>query len=273
MSMAATARIGSMAREEGSSPLLLAPRTLRGPVAASLFLHVSVAAVLLGWWQTAGTSAPQGIPDGMSVTFVELSAPAPARVERAAPSQAAPPAPQPEILPDPVSRPVPETITEAIPLPELVAPRPERKPAPQPRISEARAPAADTAPAFRTASFAPPDARDGDGAGTRAGLAPHSGAEESEIVTLTEPRYRVPPRPPAYPRRARDLGQEGTAMIRVRLDLAGNPAEISLLESSGYALLDHAAMKAARDWQFEPERRGGRPVAAFVHIPVRFALN
>lgn len=269
MRMAATARMGSMAREEGSSPLPLGPRALRGPVAASLFLHVTVAAVLLGWWQAAGTPAPQGFPDGMSVTFVELSAPAPARVERAAPSQAASAAPQPETVPELL----PDPVAEAVPLPEPLAARPERKPAPQPRISEARRPAEETATAFRTASLAPPDTRDGDGAGTSAGLTPHSGAEESEIVMLTEPRYRVPPRPPAYPRRARDLGQEGTAMIRVKLDLAGNPAEVSLLESSGYALLDHAAMKAAQDWQFEPERRDGRPVAAFVHIPVRFALN
>lgn len=262
MSMAATASMRHMAREGGSSPLFLSPRALRLPVAASLALHVSVAAILLSWWQSGGSNAPQGELDGLSLTFIELAAPAPARAIPAMPPAAA--APQHEILPAPVE--------EAVTLPEPVATQPEPKPEPQHRIAEARQAVNRTEAASQTASLAQPDPRNGEGEGAAFGMTQSPGATDDEII-ITEPRYRASPRPPVYPRRARDLGQEGTAMIRVKLDLAGNPAEVSLLESSGYALLDHAAIRAARGWQFEPERRGGRPVAAFVHIPVRFALN
>lgn len=266
MSMAATASMRQMAREEGSSPLLLSPRALRLPVAASLFMHVSIAALLLTWWQASGTNAPQGELDGLSLTFIELAAPAPAEALAAVPAiAAAAAAPQPEEF-------IPEPIADAVPLPEPVAVRPERKPTPQPRISEAQQLATKIETASHTASLAPPDVRNGEGQGASFGLTQSPGEADDEII-ITEPRYRTAPRPPVYPRRARDLGQEGTAMVRVKLDHAGNPAEISLLESSGYALLDHAAIRAARGWQFEPERRGGRPVTAFVHIPVRFALN
>lgn len=267
MSMTATASAGRMAREGGSSPLLLSPRMLRGPVAASLLLHVSVAAILLSWWQASGTNAPQGDLEGLSLTFVELAAPAPAETATAAHPVAPAAEPLHEILPEPEIVPV----ADAAPLPEVAIAKPERKPEPQPRMSEAQQ-TASQADNARTASIAPPDERDGNGQGSVFGLTQAQGETSSEII-ITEPRYRVAPRPPVYPRRARDLGQQGTAMVRVKLDLAGNPAEVLLLESSGYALLDHAAIRAARGWQFEPERRGGRPVAAFVHIPVRFALN
>lgn len=263
MAMAATASMSRMAKEEGSTPFLLSPRALRLPVAASLVMHVSITAILLTWWQASGANAPQGELDGLPITFVELVAPAPAEaVASLAPASAA--APQPEILPEPAM--------EAMPLPEPVAMKPERKPAPQPRLSEAQPAATKTTAVSHTTSAALPDARDGEGEGIAFGMTRSPGTTDDEII-ITEPRYRAAPRPPVYPRRARDLGQEGIAMIRVKLDLAGNPAEVSLLESSGYALLDHAAIRAARGWQFEPERRGGRPVAAFVHIPVRFALN
>lgn len=270
MSMAVTASVSMPEREESTSPLLLSPRMLRGPVAASLLLHASVALILLSWWQASGTNAPQGELDGLSLTFVELAEPAPAKAATAAHSVAPAVEPLQEILPEPEI--IPEPVADAVPLPEPVTAKPERKPEPQPRVSDARQTASQASGAARTASIAPPDARDGDGQGTSFGLTQAQGEASDEII-ITEPRYRAPPRPPVYPRRARDLDQQGTAMVRVKLDLTGNPAEVSILESSGYALLDHAAIKAARGWQFEPERRGGKPVTAFVHIPVRFALN
>ncbi|MEW6090030.1 MAG: energy transducer TonB [Pseudomonadota bacterium] len=264
MSMAATAHTGSTARKDGTPLPSLSPRALRLPVAASLLLHVSVAAFLLSMWQTSGTKAPQGLPDGISVTFIELAAPAAANAPAAAPPPVADVRPRPDISPAPVA--------EAVPLPAPVAAELERKPAPQPRLSEARQAPPETETASAAASSASSHAHDGVGEAAASGMTQSPGEADDDII-ITEPRYRSAPRPPVYPRRARDLGQEGTAMIRVKLDLAGNPAEVSLLESSGYALLDHAAIRAARGWQFEPERRGGRPVAAFVHIPVRFALN
>ena len=54
---------------------------------------------------------------------------------------------------------------------------------------------------------------------------------------------------------------------------AGGHAEaVSVKHSSGHALLDDAAVRAVRAWEFEPARAGGQAVAAVVEVPVRFVL-
>jgi protein TonB len=93
------------------------------------------------------------------------------------------------------------------------------------------------------------------------------------IVFEGKPRFRVPPTPAVYPARAIELGQQGEALVRVRLDPDGSAAEILLWRGSGFDLLDRAALKAVRGWQFLPAVRNGRPVAAWVEIPVRFHLR
>jgi protein TonB len=95
----------------------------------------------------------------------------------------------------------------------------------------------------------------------------------SAIVFEGKPRFRVPPTPPVYPSRAIELNQQGEALVRVRLDPDGSAAEILLWRGSGFALLDRAALTAVRGWHFLPAMRDGRPVAAWVEIPVRFHLR
>jgi protein TonB len=93
------------------------------------------------------------------------------------------------------------------------------------------------------------------------------------IVWEGKPRYRHPPTPAVYPPRAVDLGQQGEVLVRVRLDPNGAAVEIVIYRSSGFELLDRAALAAVRGWQFLPAVRDGRAVAAWVEIPVRFHLR
>ena len=79
--------------------------------------------------------------------------------------------------------------------------------------------------------------------------------------------------PAVYPTRAIELNQQGEAVVRVRLDADGSAAEIVLFRGSGFELLDRAALAAVRGWHFLPAMRDGRPVAAWVEIPVRFHLR
>ena len=92
-------------------------------------------------------------------------------------------------------------------------------------------------------------------------------------LLIANPRFRAPPGPPLYPALAREQGVEGEVMVRVRLDRAGNAEEVLLQASSGHAMLDRAALAAVRRWAFEPGRRNGEAVPAWVQIPVRFALR
>ncbi len=135
---------------------------------------------------------------------------------------------------------------------------PPKPPAPRP--------AAKPASAVSQAATAPDS---GNAAVTQQASADPAGS----IVFEGRPRYRVPPKPAVYPARAIELGQQGEVLIRVRLDLDGSAAEIRLWRSSGFDLLDRSALAAVRGWHFHPAIRGGRPVAAWVEIPVRFHLH
>ncbi|MDO8290504.1 MAG: energy transducer TonB [Parvibaculum sp.] len=99
------------------------------------------------------------------------------------------------------------------------------------------------------------------------------GEDAEDELIITSPRYREKPKPPVYPKRAKDLGQHGIVFVRARLDFEGNAEEVMVLKSSGHVLLDNSAMAAVRRWHFEPGRRNGTPVVAWVHVPVRFTLN
>jgi len=79
--------------------------------------------------------------------------------------------------------------------------------------------------------------------------------------------------PPRYPTLARRRGQEGVVRLRLSIDALGRVDAVTVLRTSGFPLLDRAALKAVRSWRFEPAREGGRPVAAELIQPVEFRLR
>lgn len=80
-------------------------------------------------------------------------------------------------------------------------------------------------------------------------------------------------RPPDYPRASLRLGEEGDVQLRVRVGADGNPREVELASSSGSTRLDRAALQAVKRWRFEPARRGGSAIAAWVVVPITFKLE
>lgn len=90
---------------------------------------------------------------------------------------------------------------------------------------------------------------------------------------VTHARFRSPPAPPTYPRRAIDMGQEGEVVIRALVGPDGESREIRIFRSSGVGLLDDAALRAVRRWAFEAAQINGRAVEAWVEVPVRFHLR
>lgn len=78
---------------------------------------------------------------------------------------------------------------------------------------------------------------------------------------------------PRYPRRARRLGQEGVAWIRVHVAANGEATKVELIESSGHRDLDDAAISSLRLWKFDPATEAGRPIPDVVELPVRFELR
>jgi protein TonB len=80
-------------------------------------------------------------------------------------------------------------------------------------------------------------------------------------------------RPPVYPESARRRGQQGRVLLQVDVSAQGKPVEVSVAQSSGFASLDDAALRAVQQWQFVPATRGGTPVPAVADVPVRFRLT
>ncbi|GAB4058155.1 energy transducer TonB [Uliginosibacterium sediminicola] len=79
--------------------------------------------------------------------------------------------------------------------------------------------------------------------------------------------------PPDYPSLLREQGVGGTVWLRVQVLQDGSAGQVELWRSSGYRLLDEAALRAARQWRFKPARRGDQTLASWVEFPVRFTLD
>ena len=168
--------------------------------------------------------------------------------------------PQPMVM-----EPVPVKPVVAPPPPELPKPAPEEKPEVIPVAIDWEPDPAEEPPATATvtevvampATVAVPNAN------------PSRAAGES---MSHRPGYLTNPKP-VYPPEARRRGQEGLVILQVLISGEGLPQRVEMVQSSGYALLDAAALEAVRQWRFSPARIGNLPIASQVEVPVRFKLS
>lgn len=93
-----------------------------------------------------------------------------------------------------------------------------------------------------------------------------------QTIALSKPTFSSPPTQPHYPKKARKKGFQGTATVEVMFNQLGEQLSLTLVDSSGYHLLDKAALSAVEEWQFSAPK----PQTAYaytVRVPVKFALN
>jgi len=86
------------------------------------------------------------------------------------------------------------------------------------------------------------------------------------------PLYRQNP-PPRYPRSARRRGYEGSVILEVKVLRDGSVGDLRVLTSSGYSVLDKAAVKSVNKWLFEPGMQGDQKVDMWVRVPIRFKIE
>lgn len=210
----------------------------------------------------APLSAAQATPREEGVTVDLAQAPA-FPIQRRTAAEAAPPVPpapqEQEIPPVPEPRPEPEPAPRPEPAsrPEPIKKRPPQPPTPRGTVPAPGVPnptPAAATQAAQTRSVPAPDA-------VRA-----AAASPEPLATRSNPK-------PAYPELARKRGQEGLVRLLAHVDEQGKPTEISVAESSGFSLLDEAAVKAVRRWRFKPALRAGTPVRGTVLIPIEFVLK
>lgn len=80
--------------------------------------------------------------------------------------------------------------------------------------------------------------------------------------------------PLKYPPAALRAHMEGTVVLKVLVDEQGVPQEVTIEQSSGYALLDRSARdQVLRGWRFQPATVSGQAVRSWARVPVSFNVN
>src|ERR1017187_6770156 len=76
-----------------------------------------------------------------------------------------------------------------------------------------------------------------------------------------------------YPEQARRDGQEGRAQVKIFINTSGKVESAEIASSSGFPILDEAAIKVGRAFRFKPPTQEGKPVATCPVLPVKFELH
>lgn len=198
-------------------------------------------------------------------------------------------APEPVLIPTPVISP-PEPAPK--PQPRKPAPAPVAKPPapvvppPETAITQQKPPevttevpvaapvaAASAAPAPAPAPGPVDDkATKTDSKPASAPVAQHRGEAASAMNRQAQPDHAYNP-PPPYPPLLRQQGISGVVTLRVLVSISGRPQEVTIHNSSGYRLMDDAAVRAVKRWRFIPALNNGQPEPGWVEFPIRFSLK
>ncbi|MCB0339851.1 MAG: TonB family protein [Bdellovibrionales bacterium] len=90
---------------------------------------------------------------------------------------------------------------------------------------------------------------------------------------ITEPLSIEGLTKPEYPKRARLAGQEGRVEFKIWVAATGEVEKISTIKSSGYSLLDNAALAALRKARYVPALVSGKSSSSETNIAFTFRLT
>ncbi len=76
-----------------------------------------------------------------------------------------------------------------------------------------------------------------------------------------------------YPDWARKIELAGKVFVHALVNMDGKVTDARIFKSSGYDILDKAAIQAVTKSQWQPAKQRGEPVSVWVVVPVKFALH
>ena len=220
-------------------------------------LAVLLHGLLLFGFRLESRAVPLPVSDTAVEVSLESAEAAPAAAATPAIPEPEPTPPPPPPVPPPPETPPPPATVEA---PQVAPPTPAPTPV-EHHIPPRPAHASQTASKAVGAVGAPHESH---GAATASAGAGGSGA--SPIRPRSNPK-------PAYPEEAKREHQQGRVLLEVQVGADGRASSVSVKRSSGFPILDNAALQAVQRWTFEPARIGGLPVAGRADVPVNFALG
>ncbi|MBB1075871.1 energy transducer TonB [Rhodoferax sp. 4810] len=245
---------------------------------ATLIAISGEAALLAGihHWSTAQFTVPPVPELPLEVSLVAappvLTDAAVVSAASVPPPKSAPPPPPPVAEPEPPPMPMPiKPAVAASPAPSVPVQIKPVKPRKKPVVKKPKSPAV-----ARPVAPAPQSAKSPARRATRATHPRRATASPAPIaaapVTSSPAAYLSNPAP-IYPTSARQQGVEGTVQLRVLVNASGQASVVQVARSAGANALDQAAVQAVRRWRFQPARRNGAAISAWVQVPIRFKLN
>jgi protein TonB len=98
-----------------------------------------------------------------------------------------------------------------------------------------------------------------------------SAQEKKDNVTLPKPTKEVKP---GYTTAAMDAGIQGTVQVEIVVRANGTVGDVRVTRSLDMEYgLDQQAVEAAKQWEFQPGTRDGKPADVQVSLEFRFALK
>ena len=199
-----------------------------GVLASVILFHAGI-----GWALASVQPKPLTVGDVASMEVRMVAAEQPRPPEPPVQLDVPPPedTPPPEVpqLESMIQPPMPD-----LPPPEFPVQAPPPPPKPQPPQPKPQPPKPPP-PKPQQAAPAPAQARPTQQATTAA----------PQTLSIFQVSYSVRP-VLVYPRRAQRAGQHGTAEVRAYIDASGVPQQVTVEKSSGYPMLDEAAIDAMR---------------------------
>ena len=95
----------------------------------------------------------------------------------------------------------------------------------------------------------------------------------SQFVRISQLTFDGSPPAPHYPKQARLNGEEGLVVVRISIDRWGGVESSQVYQSSGFELLDHAALDATTNIRFKPYQINPLSHRVMVDIPFNFILS
>jgi periplasmic protein TonB len=215
----------------------------------------------LVWWIFAYSEVPIKPPEPtpMTVSLITL----PAKKEEA---------PAPEVVPIIKQKPVVKPVVK----PKETPVKPIERPTP---VVERIVETTTDTPKFEASTQASPPPMEAPAAAApaKAPAATPAAPPKQEVEEKEEPpkfgvAYLNNPAP-EYPKLSKRAGEEGRVLLKVLVSAEGRPESVEISKGSGFERLDTAALNAVKQWRFEPARKGGKALSAYVIVPLAFKLD
>jgi protein TonB len=79
---------------------------------------------------------------------------------------------------------------------------------------------------------------------------------------------------PPYPALSQRMGEQGTTLLKVTIDITGKVTTAVIVTSSGSTRLDDAAAQYVKEnWRWQPPTQAGKPVVASTEVSVKWDLK